>query len=86
MGPSYFIPQPTSHMTGPPINPSGGLSEATADAEIQPTVTEEDTAPVSNFYCSHVPHVTEWAFGVRRPDTAQPYEGQVCDGTGTGGY
>jgi len=40
-------------------NPSGGSSEATADAETNHTVTEEEAAPVSHFYCPHIPHVTE---------------------------
>ena len=40
--------------------PSGGKSETTADAENEQTDTEE-TRPVSNFYCSHFPHVTEWS-------------------------
>jgi len=57
-GPSNLAPPLVSYAAPPTTYPSGGSSEATADAEEQ-TVTEEDVAPVSNFYCSHIPHVTE---------------------------
>ena len=65
-GPSYSVLQATPHVTCPPANPSGGSSEATADAETPLIITEEEETSVSNFYCSHVPHVTEWVFDVRR--------------------
>ena len=42
-----------------PTNPSGGLSEATASAERPYSTTEENAAPVSNFYCSHILRVDE---------------------------
>ena len=53
---------------GPPTSrPSGRTtSETTANAEQNQTISEEDKVTVSNFYCSHIPHVTEWSFGVRR--------------------
>lgn len=38
--------------------PSGGISEATADAENDQTVAEEE-APVSNSCYSYIPHVSE---------------------------
>jgi len=56
-GPSNLVPIP--FVKPPTTYPSGGLSETTADAENDQISTEEDAAPVSNFYCSHVPRVTE---------------------------
>ena len=41
------------------------ISETTADAENTKPITEEDKVPVSYFYCSHIPRVVEWFFGVR---------------------
>jgi hypothetical protein len=67
-GPSTLIPPPAPYLTPQTTNPSGGTSEATADAENNQPVTEEEEAPVSSFYCSHIPRVTERSFGVRRPD------------------
>ena len=46
-------------MAPPAMHPSGGLSETTADAETNQTSTEEDVTPVSDFYCSKIPRVTE---------------------------
>ena len=71
-GPAYFAPQPAPYTSHPPTNPSGGLSERTADAEQANNITEEEEIQVSNFYCSHVPHVTEWVFDIRNPGAAQP--------------
>ena len=49
------------------LQPSGRTkSETTANAEPTQTISEEDKITVSNFYCSHIPHVTEWSFGDRR--------------------
>jgi len=54
-GPSTQAP-----LHAPPMpRPSGGRSETTADAEIDQTFTEEHRATVSNFYCFHIPRVTE---------------------------
>ena len=61
-GPSNFVPLYIPYMARTFTNPSGGSSEATADAEHAIKFTEENAAPVSNFYCSHVPHVTESVF------------------------
>lgn len=58
-GPSTLVPPPAKHMARPTTHPSGGTSEATADAETQQPITEEETAPVSNFYWSCVPRVIE---------------------------
>ena len=55
-GPSTLAPPLVAPLT---IHPSGGSPETTADAENNEIDTEEDEAPVSNFYCSHVPRVTE---------------------------
>ena len=63
-GPSTLVAPPVPH-TGPQtIQPSGWISETTADTSNQ-KVTEERRASVSNFYCSHIPRVTEWSFSVR---------------------
>ena len=56
------VPYVSQSMSQPP----GGISETTANAEKNQTPTEEDKVPVSSFYCSRVPHVTEWPFGVSR--------------------
>jgi len=52
-----YVNQPTSR----------GITEAGAGADQNNHVTEEDRVTVSNFYCSHIPRVTEWLFGVRSP-------------------
>ena len=57
-GPSNLA-APFVPYVGPPTpQPSGGISETTADAE-HLAITEEEETTVSNFYCSHIPHVTE---------------------------
>ena len=57
---------------GLPTQPTGGLiPETTADAETEQSHTEEQEVPVSDFYRSHVPHVTDWSFGIRRSPSAQ---------------
>ena len=58
VGPTILVPPPT-YLAPSTANPSGGISEATADADNDQTFTEEEVNPVSNFYCSHIPHVTE---------------------------
>jgi len=66
-GPSTLLPAPVLYVGYPTLQPSGGMiSETTADAENAQLITEEDKVPVSNFYCSHIPRVIEWFFGVRR--------------------
>ena len=62
-GPSNLAAPHIPYVTLPPANPSGGTSETSADAENTNTDTEETPAPVSNFYCSRVPHVPDRAFG-----------------------
>ena len=64
-GPSTLAPPHFPYVDWTTSQPSGGRSETTADAEQHQTLTEEDRATVSNFYCSRVPRVTEWSFGVR---------------------
>jgi len=66
----------------PTAGPSGGLPETTADAETDQTGTDEDTATVSNFYCSHIHHVTERSFGVRRLDEPEVRENHVSGVSG----
>ena len=63
------------HVGPPTPQPTGGLiPETTADAEQDQTDTEEQEVPVSNFYRSHIPHVTDWPFGIRRSPSAQGSE------------
>jgi len=58
-GPSTLAPPPIPYVGPPTLQPSGGvISETTANAEVQ-TTAEEDKAPVSNFYCSHIPRAIE---------------------------
>ena len=66
-GPSTIVP-PHIPCVGLPIQqPTGGISETTANAANK-KITEEKEAPVSNFYRSHLPRVTKWLFGVKRPN------------------
>lgn len=61
-----------AHVDLPTPQPTGGLTpEITADAETDETFTEEQEAPVSNFYRPHIPRVTDWSFGIRRNPSAQ---------------
>ena len=71
-GPSTYIPPHIPHDTPPTTQPTGGLSETAADAEQDRTITEEGESPVSDFYCSHIPRVTDCLFGVRRHDPETP--------------
>jgi len=65
-GPSTLLPPPVPFVGYPTLQPSGGMiSETTAEAEQVQPITEENKAPVSYFYCSHIPRVIEWSFGVR---------------------
>jgi len=64
-GPSTlrFIP----YVVPPTLQPSGRtISETATNAKQTKTTTEEHKVPVSNSYCSHIHHVTERSFGVRR--------------------
>jgi hypothetical protein len=82
-GPSTLVPLCDSPLAPPTTNPTGGTSEETADAENDQTITEENTAPVSGFYCSHISHVTEWSFGARRPDVPAALEISVAGASST---
>ena len=64
-GLSIMVAPPAQYVHPPTWQPSGGIPETTADAETTQTFTEEDKVPVSDLYCSHIPRVTEWSFGVR---------------------
>jgi len=81
-GPSTLVPPPAPYLALPTINPSGGISEAAADAANNRTDTEEDVAPVSNFYCSHIPRVTERLFGVRQPGDPEGRDKYVTGASG----
>jgi hypothetical protein len=41
------------------MQPSGGISETTADAEKDQINTEKDKNPVSHLYRSRIPHVSD---------------------------
>ena len=83
-GPSNPVAPSIPNVASPPTDPSGGISEATADAENTDSNTEENVTPVSNFYCPHVPHVPERAFSARH-GVPVVLEGRAQHGTGTGG-
>ena len=67
-GPSTLMPPHFPYVGLPIPQPTGGISETTANAANNKKITEEKEAPVSNFYRSHLPRVTKWLFGVRRPN------------------
>ena len=85
-GPSYYVPLHTLYMAQPFTNSSGELSEATADTEHRNKLTEENVAPVSNFYCSHVPRVTESVFDVGRPGSPHPQGSHSVRGPDVGRF
>ena len=66
-GPSTLVTPSVPYIDLTVPEPSGGISETTADAKTDAPVTEEDGVSVSNFYCSHIPRVTERSFSVSRP-------------------
>ena len=65
-GPSTLLTPPVPYISQPTTRPSGGISKTVADT-INQSITEEHRASVSNFYCSHIPHATEWLFSVGCP-------------------
>jgi len=67
VGPSTLVVPPAPYIDTRTPQPSGGISETTADAETTRQITEEDRAQVSNFYWPHIPRVTECSFSVRHP-------------------
>ncbi|KAF9779728.1 hypothetical protein BJ322DRAFT_1086105 [Thelephora terrestris] len=59
-GPSTVTLPQTPYVGSPTPEPTGGfIPETTADAENDQHITEEEEAPVSDFYRSHIPHVTD---------------------------
>lgn len=58
-GLSNIAPPPVQYVAPLPTSLSGETTEATANAETIQPITDENAAPVSNFYCSHIPHATE---------------------------
>ena len=66
-GLSTLVAPPVPYIGLPTTRPSGGISETTADAKQTKKFTEEHRAPVSNFYCSSIPRVTDCLFSVRNP-------------------
>jgi len=71
-GPSNKASPPFPDGDWQTAQPTGGTPETTADAEQNQTTTEDDEIPVSNFYCSPVPHVTDRLFDVRHPEPGAP--------------
>ena len=71
-GPSNQASLPCPDSDWPTPQPTGGTSETTADAEQSEKITEDDETPVSNFYCSPVPHVIRRLFGVRHLGPGAP--------------
>lgn len=69
---STQVPQPVPCGTWPTKQPTGGSSGATAAAEQTNQITEEEESPVSDFYCSPVPRVTDCLFDVRHPGPDAP--------------
>ena len=67
-GPSTLARRRVPYINLPVPQPTGGtIPETTADAELNNNGTEEQEAPVSNFYRSRAPRVTDCSFGVRPP-------------------
>ena len=64
-GPSTLVAPPIPYIGQPATQPSGGISETTANAKTTKIVTEKHRVSVSNFYCSHISRVTKWLFSVR---------------------
>jgi hypothetical protein len=81
-GPSNLTPPLVSYEAPPTTYPPGGTSEATTDAESDRTIVEADAAPVSKFYCSRIPHITERPSGVSRPDAPEAQDHHATRGFG----
>lgn len=64
-GPSTLVSTLVLYIGPPTSQPPGWVPKTTADAEKNQTITEEQEAPVSNLYRSHILHAIEWSFGVR---------------------
>jgi len=54
-------------------------SEATTDAEQDRGIAKEDTALVSNSYCSYITHVIERSFGARQSSPQDNHARDVID-------
>ena len=63
--PTTLVLPPIRSLGLPTMEPSGGIPETSADAETDPSSAEEDEAPVSHFYHSHILHAPNGSFGVR---------------------
>ena len=71
-GPSTQPPPPIPYGVWQTAQTTGGTSETAANAETNKTFTEEDETPVSDFYCSPVPRVTDHLLGVRHLGSGAP--------------
>ena len=76
-GPSTLVPPRAPYVGLPAPNPSGGLSGTAVDAENNQTNTEENKAPVSNFYRSHALRVAEWSSRRQKPTRKRAPRGKV---------
>ena len=75
VGPSTLLLPRIPSVELPTIVPPGGLiSETTAHAVTNPKDREEDKASVSNFYRSHVPHMSNWIVRHQRSKSAHSRE------------
>ena len=63
--PTTFVLPPIRSLGLPTMQPSGGAPETSADAEYDLLSSEEEEAPVSSFYHSHIPHAPDRSSGVR---------------------
>jgi hypothetical protein len=65
-GPSTLVPPEVPQVEWPTSEPVGGATfETTANAEKSQATTEEDEAPVSDFYRAYILRVAERSIGVR---------------------
>ena len=72
-GPSTLVPPHVPYVGLPITQSTEGISERTANATNNKSAKEKKEAPVSNFYRSHFPRVTEWLFGVRSPNGQESF-------------
>ena len=63
-GPSAWVPEPTPYVAPPTLQPSGGMPEATVDAEYQTSI-EEHGVPVGHYCCLQILCAAEWVSDVR---------------------
>ena len=72
-GPSTLVPPHVPYVDSPIPQSTEGIFKRTANATNNKSVKEKKEAPVSNFYRSHLPRVTERLFGVRSPNGQESF-------------